>query len=126
MAWDLKIVILFLLNLFDGVLTLYAVLLGVMEVNPVMEYALRFGALGFLSIKVGLVSLCLLVLNNSLKGKKRRLLSLLVFVYALVTIWHVYGAVCLYGLSPQSIQQIHSVLEKGYEVSTCYSFAIYS
>ena len=108
MRWDLKLVILFLLNLFDGVLTLYAVLLGVLEVNPLMAYALKFGPVGFLSIKVGLVTCCLLILNSALKGKQRNLLNLLILIYALVTAWHVFGVIALHDLSPLSSQQLES------------------
>ena len=106
MRWNTQLVALFLLNLFDGVLTLYAVLLGVLEVNPLMNYALRYGPVGFLSIKVGLVTVCLLVLNVTLKGKQRRLLSFLLLIYALVAAWHVFGVIVLHGLSPSSIRQI--------------------
>ena len=125
MQWDVKVLILFLLNLFDGVLTLYAVQMGVLEVNPVMRFALQYGAVGFLSVKIGLVTVCLLFLDRSLKGKQRRLLSFLLIVYALVTVWHVFGAVTLFGLSPSNIQQSWSVLEKGNEVSTCLLSAYY-
>lgn len=119
MRWDSKLVILFLLNLFDGVLTLYAVLLGVLEVNPIMEHALQYGPAGFLLIKVGLVTFCLLVLNYTLKGKQRRLLSFLILIYALVTVWHIFGVIALHGLSPTNIRQIQSALERGHEVSLC-------
>lgn len=120
MRWNSQLVILFLLNLFDGVLTLYAVLLGVLEVNPIMNYALQYGAVGFLSIKVGLVTVCLLILNITLKGKQRRLLNFLILVYALVAAWHIFGVIVLHGLSPSNIQQIGSALERGHEFSLCY------
>lgn len=119
MRWDLQLVILFLLNLFDGVLTLYAVLLGVLEVNPIMDYALRFGPIGFLSVKVGLVTVCLLILNSTLKGKQRRLLSFLIFIYALVTAWHIFGVIALHGLSPINVQQLNAALERGHAAAPC-------
>lgn len=126
MRWDPKIVTLFLLNLFDGVLTLYAVLLGVLEVNPLMDYALRFGPIGFLSIKVGLVTCCLLFLNSKLRGSKRtKLLSLLVFIYALVTAWHIFGVLMLHGLSPLKVQQFGTALERGHEVSLCWCLSVF-
>lgn len=74
-----------------------------------MEYALRFGPVGFLSVKVGLVTLCLVVLNFTLKGKQRNLLNFLILVYALVTAWHVFGVIALHDLSQLNSQQLESV-----------------
>jgi hypothetical protein len=51
------------LNLADAIFTLFYLQIGVArEANPFMESALGHGPLGFMIVKLGLVSLCVLLL----------------------------------------------------------------
>ena len=124
MGWDSKLTTLFLLNLFDGVLTLYALSYGVAEANPIMAQALVYGPVGFLLIKVGLVTTCLIFLDKFLIGRQRRLLTILVVIYAAVTVWHIFGVITLYNLLP-SPQSSGIFLERGHESLSCLLSAFY-
>jgi hypothetical protein len=113
---DQKIILLHILNFFDGMLTLYAAKLGVLELNPLMAWALSQGPAVFLVIKVLAVSVCLEFLDRHLEGKNRKLLSYLFIIYSAVILWHVFGVFALYSLSPdESVRQLGAVLGKGYE-----------
>ena len=110
------VILIHVLNFFDGLLTLYAVSLGVLEVNPLMRWALGLGPLWFLFVKVGVVSTGLYFLDKQLEGSKRKIFLLLLAAYALVIAWHVFGVLLLYNLLPPSTPQAVGILMgKGYE-----------
>jgi hypothetical protein len=78
------------LNLFDALFTLVYVRLGVArEGNPLMERALGHGALDFMLLKLGLVSLCVLLLVRYHERRPTQLaLAGSAIAYALVLVYH--------------------------------------
>jgi len=110
------LLLLHVLNFFDGLLTLYAVSLGVIEVNPVMRLALSAGPFGFLAVKVGIVLICLHFLDKQLKGSKRKIFTVLLVIYTAVIAWHVFGVFTVYSLPQEATPQaVCAVMGKGYE-----------
>ena len=57
--------ILYLLNLFDLLTTLYALTLGLVELNPIMNFVIHVHPLAFTLIKVSALPLCLWLKRNS-------------------------------------------------------------
>lgn len=89
-----------LLNLVDALLTLYATKVGVGEMNPFMRLALKVGPIIFISIKVFLVTTCMIVLNRVLGHSGRRLYLFLASSYWLVLVWHCFGLAVVLGVDP--------------------------
>ena len=126
MKWDTRVLFIFILNLFDGLLTLYALTWGVLEANPVMAWVLSKGPIVFLLFKVVLVGICLVILDKKLIGKRRIILSLLLGVYVLVSLWHVFGAITLYNLYASAFTDV-DLLERGDELAPWFfSVCFYS
>ena len=126
MKWDTRVLLIFILNLFDGLLTLYALTWGVLEATPVMAWVLSKGPIIFLLVKLVLVTVCLFVLDKKLLGKRRVILSLLLGVYILVSLWHVFGAITLYNLYASSLTDV-DFLERGDELAPwLFSVCFYS
>tara|TARA_B100000131_G_scaffold221323_1_gene212869 strand:+ start:48203 stop:48559 length:357 start_codon:yes stop_codon:yes gene_type:complete len=112
---DKKIVLLHALNFFDALLTLYAVRLGVLELNPLMAWAIDAGPVVFLVTKVLVVSVGIEFLNRHLKEDARRLLSYLFYIYCAVILWHLFGVLALYSISPsENVRHLGAYLGKGY------------
>lgn len=86
-----------LLNLMDALLTLYATLLGVGELNPIMASLLEAGALVFIVVKVGLITPLVFLINKLPAHQSARLYIFLASVYWLVMTWHIFGVVALHG-----------------------------
>jgi hypothetical protein len=89
------------LNLLDALLTLYATMLGVGELNPLMSHLLTFGPELFLSLKVLLVTSCILVINGLLGHSGRHVYICSALLYWLVLAWHTYGVLALWGAPTQ-------------------------
>ena len=79
------------LNLFDALLTLYAIKVGVEELNPIMNFLLNFGPTTFFFTKVLFVTACILGINKILGHSGRRVYILSASVYWLVVAWHILG-----------------------------------
>lgn len=93
MKGEVSPVLINVLNFFDGVLTLYAMELGVEEANPLMAWLLGFGPIVFISVKCGTVALCLLLLQRVLAGNTRKhIFTVLLLAYITTAAWHLYGA----------------------------------
>lgn len=83
-----------ILNIFDGIATLYAIREGyAVEGNPIMDVALSKGALNFFLIKMGLVTLGAvgIFLAHSKYRAIYKLLLPVAGVYGLIACLHVYG-----------------------------------
>ena len=91
-----------ILNLLDCLLTLYAVIHGVSEANPLMESLLGHGPIAFISVKVLIVTLSIVALNKLCSTSGKRLYALLSSVYWLVTFWHVFGLLHIYSMTGAS------------------------
>jgi hypothetical protein len=86
-----------LLSLTDAMLTLYLIRNGAAEVNPVMNYFLRYGPLPFLAAKYLLTTASIVLLliykNVYIFGTKIRakyLFIIIFFIFASVVIWELF------------------------------------
>lgn len=86
------------LNLFDALLTLYAIKVGVAELNPIMNFLLSFGPAVFLLIKVVLVTVCILSINKILGHSGRHLYILSAAMYWVVIAWHTFGLALIWSV----------------------------
>jgi len=93
---DLRIPLLHVLNLFDGVLTLYFLRWGVEELNPLMAHAYAVSPHLFLIVKVVVVSACLGFLDKNLSKSKRWVITAILGVYTAVICWHICGMLMLW------------------------------
>lgn len=86
----LVLIILFVLNLIDGIFTYISVSSGIaIEINPIMNWCLNKGIYIFFLVKAVLISGCILVLYLH----KEKLVSIigsyfLCFIYFLIVCWH--------------------------------------
>lgn len=98
-----SIPLLWVLNLFDAIMTWFAVAVGqyAREANPTMLWAIEKGWAWFFIIKIGLISLVSLgayyISENKEYGEGRfsmkAVLWVMVAVYVAVAAWHIYGLV---------------------------------
>ncbi len=91
------IIAVLLLSVIDATLTLYLIRNGATEVNPIMEYYLKYGPLPFLSAKYLLTTASVILLlihkNVYLFGTKIRAKFLFIIffvVFASVVLWELY------------------------------------
>jgi hypothetical protein len=93
---DVRIPLLHLLNLFDGILTLYSLRWGIEELNPLMNLFYGVSPPFFLVTKVSLVAAATGFLDKNLSEKYRWVLTALVGIYLMVLGWHIYGMILLW------------------------------
>ncbi|MDP6924566.1 MAG: DUF5658 family protein [Candidatus Scalindua sp.] len=91
------IITIILLSLTDALLTLYLIRNGAAEVNPIMEYFLRYGTLPFLAAKYLLTTTSIVLLliykNVYIFGTKIRakyLFIVIFLIFASVVVWEVF------------------------------------
>lgn len=86
----LLIAAIFSLNLFDAGLTLYNLSVGIAEANPIMDAVIDLGPWSFLYEKLFVVGSCLLALtiHKNFRGV-RRAMTMLLWTYALLALYHV-------------------------------------
>jgi hypothetical protein len=91
------IIVFLLLNLIDGLLTLFLLDHGATEINPIMAYFLNFGPLTFMSVKYFLASysvIILLIFSNvflrKIKIYTRSLFSYTIGAFMLVIAWELF------------------------------------
>ena len=87
-----------MLNLLDALLTMYAIRLGVEELNPLMDYLLSVGPITFFSVKVVLVTALIYLVNRFAGSRGRHLYTAFLVLYWLLTLWHIYGAISIFGM----------------------------
>lgn len=85
-----------LLNLIDALLTLYATLVGVGELNPIMRIVLNYGPLTFVTTKVLVVTVCTLGIKKILGHSGRHLYLLFAAFYWFILLWHIFGIIMLW------------------------------
>jgi len=86
------LIIILVLCAFDGVATVYHIFLGtVVELNPIMDYAIQLGSRKFIVFKMALtfLGLLMLIFYRHARGAKQAVLFV-IFVYILLTIYHVF------------------------------------
>ncbi len=86
-----------LLSVIDATLTLYLIRNGAAEINPIMEYFLKYGPLPFLSAKYLLTtaSMILLLIHKNVylfrtKVRAKFLFIIIFVVFASVVLWELY------------------------------------
>jgi hypothetical protein len=91
------IIIFLLLNIIDGLFTLFLLDHGATEINPIMAYFLNFGPLTFMSVKYCLAaySVIILVIFNNVFLKRikiytRSLFSYTIGVFMLIVAWELF------------------------------------
>ena len=91
------IVLILLLSIIDALLTLFLIDRGASEINPIMEYFLKFGPFTFMSVKYFLTCysvIILLIFNNvflrRIKIYTRSLFSYAIGVLMLVVSWELF------------------------------------
>lgn len=88
----LALIIILILCAFDGVATVYHIIHGTaVELNPVMDYAIRLGSHKFIVFKMALTFACLLMLvfYRNARGVKKIVLFI-IFLYILLSIYHLF------------------------------------
>ena len=88
---DYRLILLHLLNFLDAVLTLRAVGLGAVELNPIMAWAINQSPFLFLVLKLSAFSFLVEFLHRNLVGAWRHAFTFLLAVFLLVVAWHIYG-----------------------------------
>ena len=77
--------ILYLLNLFDLLSTLYALSIGLVEMNPIMNFCISIHPLAFTLIKLSAFPLCLWLERNS------KLYPIVTAVFAVTVGWNLFN-----------------------------------
>ena len=88
----LALIIILVLCAFDGVATAYHIIHGsAVELNPIMDYAIRLGSHKFIVFKMALTFACLLMLifYRHARGVKKVVLFV-IFLYILLTVYHLF------------------------------------
>lgn len=88
-----------ILNILDSLLTLYATRMGVVELNPIMDKLLSYGPVNFFLVKVISVTALVLLINRAVGHSGVPVYLFLAAVYWLVTAWHTFGVIYLYGVT---------------------------
>ena len=95
-AFSITIVVA-LLSIIDATLTLYLVRNGATEINPIMEYFLKYGPLPFITVKYLLTtaSMVLLLIHKNVylfrtKIRAKFLFIIFFVIFASVVLWELY------------------------------------
>lgn len=75
-----------MLNLFDAWATLFIISKGGIEINPVMAYAIEVGPWFFVTVKVVLFTLAIIIMVRRIP----KFLKWVVGWYGLLALWHCY------------------------------------
>lgn len=89
----ISIVLLLFFSIIDAFLTLFLIDHGASEINPIMDYFLKFGPVTFLSVKYFLTcySILVLLIFSNFFIRKLKIYTYSLFSYALVTLIIVIG-----------------------------------
>ena len=88
----IALIIILVLCAFDGVATVYHIIHGTaVEINPIMDYAIRLGARKFIVFKMALTFACLvmLIFYRHARGVKKVVLFI-IFLYLMLTVYHLF------------------------------------
>lgn len=88
-----RVFLLFILNIFDAIMTILNVGLGAIEISPVALWLLNHGTFTFFMAKVFIGTMaCTLIalgIEVSRTSKLKHIVDVALFVYIIISIWHI-------------------------------------